>query len=189
MSAYSHQNLWFPGFLERMACCAMPHNRVDDMVLRGDSNDDSSEGIVEDEEDHILFRDSSARTTSLPHSLSSREAGALPSPTFISSRRELDRWHPSCIGIPAFCTPSTYGGSTATTASIISEDDDARMLEEIRSNATTQVVSHRKAGNRRNELLSTTLASAEQRLRQQLLEEETRAEALREQRRRQRAER
>lgn len=109
----------------------------------------------------------------------------LPSPTLSPSRRELDRWDPSCMGIPACCTPS-YAGSTATTASIMSEEEeyvgnnnnDPQGSDEIRSNATTQVISHRKKNTRRNELLSSSLASAEKMLKQQLHEEELRAQAL-----------
>jgi len=188
-----HQNPWFPGFLERMACCAMPPNKVNDMVLPGDSQDDS-DGIVDEEEvesNSVVESNRTRRPVSQP--LSSRPSllpekflsyNNLPSPTQTPSRRDLDRWNHSCIGMSTCCTPS-YAGSTATTASIVSEDDDLRAAEEIRSNATTQVVSHRKHGDQRNQLLSSTLASAEKRLKRQLLEAEARAEALRSTRRQQ----
>lgn len=185
-TSFSHQNLWFPGFLERMACCALPPNNMNDIIVMNDS--DNSLEHHEDDIDNVVLDENTRQP--LSHQLPQRSrlpqvspnTTFLPSPTLSPSRRELDRWDPSCIGIPACCTPS-YAGSTATTASIMSEEEyythnDPGSVDEIRSNATTQVVSHRQKNYRRNELLSASLASAERRLKQQLQEEEARAEAL-----------
>lgn len=184
-TSFSHQNPWFPGFLERMACCALPPNNINDIIIM---NDDHEEDITEPED--LALEESSHQALSRKAPIrwhlspSTLTINSLPSPTLSPSRRELDRWDPSCMSIPACCTPS-YAGSTATTASIISEEEeyvghnnDPQGTDEIRSNATTQVISHRKKNSRRNELLSSSLASAERMLKQQLLEEEARAQAL-----------
>ena len=193
------QNLWLTGFLGRLACCAVPPQNINDMILSGDSqadvssSHDSDSGIDDDPLVHSSVPPQPQRERP------SRQpcAYSLPSPTFSPSRRELDRWDPSCavMGVTSCCSPSC-AGSTATTATTMSEEegyydqpynnnnynDDCN--EEIRSNATTLVVSHHKQSSRdrnyyrRNQLLTSTLASAEQRLRKQLLEEDARAEYL-----------
>lgn len=190
MNTFSLQNPWFPGFLERMACCALPPNNINDIIVMNDNEEDRGDIA---EPDDLELEESSHKPLSrkVPirwHlSQSALATNNLPSPTLSPSRRELDRWDPSCMGIPACCTPS-YAGSTATTASIMSEEEeyvgnnnnnnDPQGSDEIRSNATTQVISHRKKNTRRNELLSSSLASAEKMLKQQLHEEELRAQAL-----------
>lgn len=169
------------------------------MVLVGDSSDDNDSVVDEDEdEDEIIVQStmrhqlSQAPRSSRQHlttngrvSQTHRAANHLPPPTLSPSRRELDRWDPSCLGISTACCTPSYAGSTATTASILSEDEYLDRVEDVRSNATTQVVSHRQHEIRSHGLLSSTLASAEQRLKAQLVEEEERAKAL-DKRRRQR---
>lgn len=205
-SSQQEQLPWFPGILERIACCSLPQpsrQNIGDLILQDDEDDSSSSTtsiVAHDPEDDAVVLDSSTRLpissqNNLPSSRSPNTysmrvsptnlstAEALPSPTTAPSRRELDRWkHPSCM---APCCPS-YAGSTATTASIMSEEEDYyyhidnTSQTEIRSNATTLVVSHRrKKDDPRNVLLSTTLASAEVRLREQLRAEEERAQELR----------
>jgi hypothetical protein len=197
--SHSHQNLWFPGFLERMACCALPPQNINDVVLVGDDQeDDSSSGIVsgDDPDETVVVLESNTRqpvsqqplpSRQQPRSSDANTTTHLPSPTFTPSRRELDRWDTSWNGVTAWCTPSC-AGSTATTATTMSEEGGyygrCDTTEEIRSNATTLVVSHKNRNNRTHELLSSTLASAEKRLRKQLLEEEARAEYLKARRQR-----
>lgn len=193
----SRQNLWFPVFLERMACCAMPPQNINDVVLVGDSQEGDSDVTGGDSlnEDVVVLESNTRQPLSqqLRRELLGSSAGTkhpLPSPTVSPSRRELDRWDPSCSGVTSWCNPSC-AGSTATTASTMSDEGeyygcyDPDVTEEIRSNATTQVVSHKQnRHHRRNELLQSTLASAEQRLRQQLLEEEARSDYLKARRQR-----
>lgn len=200
---------WLPGFLERMACCAMPPNSIQDMVVMGDSLDEGDHDFGVDDDDSLLLLEPNKRIPlsapqqqqqqhTQPTSLLSVRpplsgadiAANLRSPTLSPSRRDLERWNASMNpSSTACCAPASLVGSTATTASLMSEDDEVygryldsqRDAEETRSNATTQIVSHRKRKGR-NTLLSSTLASAELRLKEQLREEEARAQLLQEQR-------
>eukprot|EP00934_Nitzschia_sp_Nitz4_P006864 Nitzschia sp. Nitz4//scaffold124_size66437//42703//43212//NITZ4_006114-RA/size66437-processed-gene-0.102-mRNA-1//-1//CDS//3329534561//6854//frame0 len=162
----------------------MPAHNVQDMVVTGDSYDDSEH----DDSDSILERPTSQpfpthpRNTTRPNFSGAALPQNLRSPTLSPSRRDLERWTSQTINNTACCTHASYAGSTATTASLMSEEDldvylSPKDVDEIKSNATTQVVSHRN-GRKRNDLLTSTLASAEQRLREQLRAEEQRSESL-----------